>query len=168
MKTIRSTSTNKNQVAQQKCVWVLTHRSKRSSRIASVGLEHLKVKATSSQVKLADSKSTQESREQPMNQSCFLASFFLNLGGEIPIKGVRFVTPWIWGYGGIKFLFKYPSNSGVTFFFLSFFAPLLTSSQVIGNDTSNIVTNKTLQELLLMYHAGKYVLIDEIIGCAFA
>jgi hypothetical protein len=52
--------------------------------------------------------------------------------------------------------------------FFTLFAPLFTSSQVIGNDTSNIVANKSLQELLLMYHAGKYVLIDEIIGCAFA
>ena len=30
-----------------------THRSKRSSRIASIGLKHLKVKATSPQVKVA-------------------------------------------------------------------------------------------------------------------
>jgi hypothetical protein len=89
MKTMRSTSINKIKVAQQKRVWVLTHRSKRPSRIASVGLEYLKVKATSSQVKLADSKSTQESREHPMNQHCFLASFFLNLEGEIPVKRVR-------------------------------------------------------------------------------
>jgi hypothetical protein len=51
--------------------WVLTHRSKGSSRIASVGREHLKVKATGPQVKLAESKSTQESHEQPMNQPCF-------------------------------------------------------------------------------------------------
>jgi hypothetical protein len=36
-----------------------------------VGREHLKVKATGPQVKLAESKSTQESREQPMNQPCF-------------------------------------------------------------------------------------------------
>jgi hypothetical protein len=67
--------------------------SKRSSRIASIGLERLKVKATNPQVKLVESKSTQESREQPMNQPRFLASFFLNLGGEIPVKGVRSVTP---------------------------------------------------------------------------
>jgi hypothetical protein len=93
MKTMRSTSTNKIKVALQKRVWVLTHRSRRSSRIASVGLEHLKVKATSPQVNLVETKSTQESHEQPMNQTCFLASFFLNLGGEIPVKGVRFVTP---------------------------------------------------------------------------
>jgi hypothetical protein len=79
--------------AAKACVWVLTHRSKRPSRIASFGLEHLKVKATSPQVKLAKSKSTQESHEQPMNQPCFFASFFLNHGGEIPVKGVRFVTP---------------------------------------------------------------------------
>jgi DNA polymerase III sliding clamp (beta) subunit (PCNA family) len=36
-----------------KRVWVLTHRSKRSSRIASIGLKHLKVKATSPQVKVS-------------------------------------------------------------------------------------------------------------------
>jgi hypothetical protein len=88
----KSTSTNKIRVAQQKHVWVPTHRSRRSSRIASVGLEHLKVKATSPQVNLVE-KSTQESCEQPMNQPCFLASFFLNLGGKIPVKGVRFITP---------------------------------------------------------------------------
>jgi hypothetical protein len=74
-------------------VWVLAHRSKGSSRIISIGCEHLKVKATSPQVKLAESNSTEESREQPMNQPCFLVSVFLNLGGEIPVKGVRFVTP---------------------------------------------------------------------------
>jgi hypothetical protein len=34
-------------------VWVLTHRFKRSSRIASIGLKHLKVEATSPQVKVA-------------------------------------------------------------------------------------------------------------------
>jgi hypothetical protein len=93
MKTMRSTSTNKIEVVQRKRVWVLTHRSKRSSRIASIGLKHLKVKANQSQVKLIESKSTQEGREQPMNQPRFLASFFLNLGGEIPVKGVRSVTP---------------------------------------------------------------------------
>jgi hypothetical protein len=74
-------------------VWVLTHRSKRSSRIASIRLKHLKVKEVSPQVKLVESKSTQESCEQPRNQSYFLASLFLNLEGEIPVKGVRFVTP---------------------------------------------------------------------------
>jgi hypothetical protein len=73
---------------QRKSVWVLTHMSKRSSRIASAGRKHLKVKATSPQVKIVESKSTQESREQHMNQPCFLASFFLNLGGEIPVKGL--------------------------------------------------------------------------------
>jgi hypothetical protein len=41
-------------VAQR--VWVLTHRSKGYSRIISIGLEHLKVKATNLQVKLAESK----------------------------------------------------------------------------------------------------------------
>jgi hypothetical protein len=59
------------------------------------GCEYLKVKTTSPQVKLVESKSTQERREQPMNQPRFLASF-LNLGGgggEFPIKGVRSVTP---------------------------------------------------------------------------
>jgi hypothetical protein len=53
MKTMQSTSNNKIKLEQRKCVWVLTHRSKRSSRIASIGLEHLKVKATSPQVKVA-------------------------------------------------------------------------------------------------------------------
>jgi hypothetical protein len=57
-------------------------KSGRSSRTASVGREHLKVKATSPQVKLVESKATQESRDQPTNQPCFLASFFLNLGGR--------------------------------------------------------------------------------------
>jgi hypothetical protein len=57
------------------------------------GREYLKVKTTSPQVRLAESKSTPKSREQPMNRPRFLASIFLNLGGEIPIKGVRFVTP---------------------------------------------------------------------------
>jgi hypothetical protein len=93
MKTMRSTSTNKTQVAQRKHVWVLTHRFRRSSKIASVGLEHLKVKATGSQVKLAESKSTQESREQPMNQPCFLAKHLLESRGRDSVKGVRFVTP---------------------------------------------------------------------------
>jgi hypothetical protein len=74
-------------------MWVLTHRSKRSSRIASIGFKHLKVKATNLQVKLAGSKSAQGSCGQPMNQPRFLANFFLNLGGEIPVKGVRSVTP---------------------------------------------------------------------------
>jgi hypothetical protein len=53
MKTTRSTSTNKIRVAQRKRMWVLTHRSRRSSRIASNGLKHLKVKATGPQVKVA-------------------------------------------------------------------------------------------------------------------
>jgi hypothetical protein len=53
MKTMRTTSTNKIRVAQQECVWVLTHRSKRSSRIVSIGLEHMKVKATNPQVKVS-------------------------------------------------------------------------------------------------------------------
>jgi hypothetical protein len=34
-------------------VWVLTHKSKGSSRIISISLEYLKVKTTSSQVKVA-------------------------------------------------------------------------------------------------------------------
>jgi chromatin segregation and condensation protein Rec8/ScpA/Scc1 (kleisin family) len=88
MKTMRSTSTNKVKVAQQKHVWVLTHRSKRSSRIASIRLKHLKVKEASPQVKLTESKSAQESREQLMNQSHFLASLFLNLEGEILLRGL--------------------------------------------------------------------------------
>jgi hypothetical protein len=57
------------------------------------GREYLKVKTTSPQVKLVESKSTQESREQPINQSHFRASLFLNLEDEIPVKGVRSVTP---------------------------------------------------------------------------
>jgi hypothetical protein len=85
---MQSTSTNKIKVAQQKRVWVLTHRSKRSSRIASIGLEHLKVKDTSLQVKLAESKSTQESREQPMTNLVVLSSLFLNLEGEILLRGL--------------------------------------------------------------------------------
>jgi hypothetical protein len=48
-------------------VWVLTHRSEGSTRSVFLGLERLKVKATSPYVKLVESKSTQESREQPMN-----------------------------------------------------------------------------------------------------
>jgi hypothetical protein len=67
MKTMRSTPTDKIKVAQRRSVWVLTHRSKGSSRIVSIGPEHLKVKATGPQVKLVESKSTQESHEQPMN-----------------------------------------------------------------------------------------------------
>jgi hypothetical protein len=57
------------------------------------GREYLKVKTTSPQVKLVESKTTQESREQPINQSHFCASLFLNLEDEIPVKGVRSVTP---------------------------------------------------------------------------
>jgi hypothetical protein len=53
-----------------KAFGVLTHRSKESSRIVSIGLEHLKVKAIGPQVKLAESKLTQESLGQPMNQLC--------------------------------------------------------------------------------------------------
>jgi hypothetical protein len=53
MKIMRSTSTKKIRVAQRKRVWVLTHRSRRASRIVSIGLKHLKVKATSPQVKVA-------------------------------------------------------------------------------------------------------------------
>jgi hypothetical protein len=36
-----------------------------------MGREHLKVKAIGPQVKLEESKSIQESREQLMNQPCF-------------------------------------------------------------------------------------------------
>jgi hypothetical protein len=66
MKTTRSMSTNKIRVAQWKCVWVLTHRSNESSRIISIGLEHLKVQATSPQVKVARVKV--ESEEAMKNQ----------------------------------------------------------------------------------------------------
>jgi hypothetical protein len=48
-------------MAQRKLVWVLAHRSKGSSRIASIGLEYLKVKATGLQVK--DSTVKVESKE---------------------------------------------------------------------------------------------------------
>jgi hypothetical protein len=84
---MRSTSTDKIKVVQRKRVWVLTHTSKRSSRIASVVLEHLEVKATSPQVNLVE-KSTQESRGKPINQSHFLASLFLNLEDEILLRGL--------------------------------------------------------------------------------
>jgi hypothetical protein len=40
-------------VKQRKRVWVLTHRSKGFSRIISIDLEHLKVKATDPQVKVS-------------------------------------------------------------------------------------------------------------------
>jgi hypothetical protein len=93
MKTMRSTSTNKIKVALRKRVWVLTHRSKRSSRIASGGREHVKIKATNPQVKFAKSKSTQESRGQSMNQTHFLDSLFLNLEGEIPLRGLDPIAP---------------------------------------------------------------------------
>jgi hypothetical protein len=46
--------------------WVLTHRSKRSSRIASIGLKHLKVKATNPQVRVVEAKV--ESREAMKDQ----------------------------------------------------------------------------------------------------
>ena len=84
---------HQNQSGAAKACVGPTHRSKTSPRIASVGHEHLKVKATGPQVNLAESKSTQGSHEQPRNQSHFLASLFLNLEGKIPVKGVRFVTP---------------------------------------------------------------------------
>jgi hypothetical protein len=84
--------------AAEACV-VLTHRPKRSSRIAPISLKHMKVKATSLQVKLVESKPTQGSHGQPMNQPCFLTNFFLNLGGEIPVKGLfdYFQSIWIGG-----------------------------------------------------------------------
>jgi hypothetical protein len=99
------------------------------SRSVSLGLKHMKVKITSPQVNLVE-KSTQESCEQPMNQPCFLASFFLNLGGEIPVKGVRSVTPGIWGYK-ISFLIStkfrcYP------LFSLSFLFLFLNSGELFG------------------------------------
>jgi hypothetical protein len=47
-----------------------------------------------------------------------------------------------------------------------FFAPLFIFSQVLGNVTLNIVANINLQELMLMYHAGTYVLIDGFIEYA--
>jgi hypothetical protein len=77
-----------DQSGARKRVWVLTHRTRRSSRIASIGLKHLKVKEVSPQVKFLESKSTQESCEQLMNQSHFLASLFLNLKDEILLRGL--------------------------------------------------------------------------------
>jgi hypothetical protein len=42
-----------DQSGAAKRVWVLTHRSKRSSRIALIGLKYMKVKTTRPQVKVA-------------------------------------------------------------------------------------------------------------------
>jgi hypothetical protein len=69
-------------------VWILTHRSKRSSRIVSIGLEHPKVKATSPQVKVARIKVESEEAKKTMNHSCSLASLFLNLEDEILLRGL--------------------------------------------------------------------------------
>jgi hypothetical protein len=89
MKTMRSTSTNKTRVAQRKRVWVLTHRSRRSSRIALIGLKHLKVKATRPLVKVARVKlESGEAMKKPIDQSHFPASLFLNLEGEILLRGL--------------------------------------------------------------------------------
>jgi hypothetical protein len=153
---MRSTSTNKIRMAQRKRVWVLTHRSRRSSRIASTGLKHLKVEATSPQVKLVESKSNQESREQPMNQPCFLASFFLNLGGEIPVKGVRIVTPWIWEYK-ISFLiftkFRcYPLFSLLFFSFSKEWSVILLYISVS-------LLNWTLEKLCVLHFMLKYCFV---------
>jgi hypothetical protein len=51
---------------------VLTHRSKRSSRVASVGREHLKVKSPSPQVKLEESKLNRKAvkTKEPLLFSC--------------------------------------------------------------------------------------------------
>jgi hypothetical protein len=49
--------------------WVLTHRSKGTSRIVLIGLEHLKVKATGPQVKVG--RFVVRPCEQSMNQPCF-------------------------------------------------------------------------------------------------
>jgi hypothetical protein len=68
-------------------VWVLTHRSKGSSIIISIGLEHLKVKATSPQVKVVRVK-VESSYERPMNPSLFLASLSLNLEDKILLRGL--------------------------------------------------------------------------------
>jgi hypothetical protein len=57
------------------------------------GCEYLKVKATSPQVNLVERSTQEKNYGQPMNHSCYLASLFLNLEGEIPVKGVRSVTP---------------------------------------------------------------------------
>jgi hypothetical protein len=86
---MRPTSTNKIRVARQKRVWLVTHKSKGSSRIISIGLEHLKVKETSPQVKVARVKAEpEEAMKKPMNQLHYLASLFLNLEGEILLRGL--------------------------------------------------------------------------------
>jgi hypothetical protein len=70
-------------------VWVLTHRSRRSSRIALIGLKHLKVKATRPLVKVARVKlESGEAMKKPIDQSHFPASLFLNLEGEILLRGL--------------------------------------------------------------------------------
>jgi hypothetical protein len=53
------------------------------------------VKATNPQVKVSRVKaeSKEAMKKKLMNQSHFHAGLFLNLEGEIPVKGVRFVTP---------------------------------------------------------------------------
>jgi hypothetical protein len=67
----------------------ITHRSKRSSRIALVGREHLKVKATSPQVKVAKVKAELEEAMKETNEPIsFLASLSLNLEGEILLRGL--------------------------------------------------------------------------------
>jgi hypothetical protein len=89
---MQSTSTNKNQSsAVEACVGPNPPVQEILKNCMS-GREYLKVKATSPQVNFVET-STQESCEQLMNQSQFLASLFLNLEGEIPVKGVRYVTP---------------------------------------------------------------------------
>jgi hypothetical protein len=94
MKTIRSTSTNKIEVAQRKRAWVLTHRSKGSSRMLSIGLELLKVKAISPQDKLVESMLNGRNFGQSMNQPHFFSCYLLlESRGRDSVKGVRFVTP---------------------------------------------------------------------------
>jgi hypothetical protein len=55
-------------------VWVLTHRSKRSSRIALIGLKHLKVKTIRPQVKVArvkvESGEAMKKTNEPISFSC--------------------------------------------------------------------------------------------------
>jgi hypothetical protein len=74
---------HKIEVAQRKCVWVLTHRSKGSARIALVGREHLKVKATSPQVKVVRVEvELEEAMKKPMNPISFSCQPLLESRGR--------------------------------------------------------------------------------------
>jgi hypothetical protein len=81
-------------------------------------------------LELPESKSTQESREQPINQSHFRASLFLNLECEIPVKGVRSVTPRIWGYK--NFFSNIPQIQVLPSLFLAFLFFFLNSEKLLA------------------------------------